>query len=162
MENLSPKAGDLEPIETASRDEIAALQLDRMKWSVRHAYDHVAHYRAAFDEAGVARAAFAALSPLAAQSKAPDLQRLAATLEPPPFADGRFADAPVAATPPPPSTVSTPTRMARSAATNSARRMSSASSAASSARMARPHRAPRRQRRACRIMACACTAWAGR
>ena len=43
----------LEPIETASRDEITALQLERLRWSVRHAYDSVAHYRAAFDAAGV-------------------------------------------------------------------------------------------------------------
>ncbi|MCS6810590.1 MAG: phenylacetate--CoA ligase PaaK [Tepidimonas sp.] len=49
----SPRPGDLEPIETASRDEIAALQLQRLKWSVRHAYDHVPHYRAKFDAAGV-------------------------------------------------------------------------------------------------------------
>ncbi|MEE4347746.1 MAG: phenylacetate--CoA ligase PaaK, partial [Paracoccaceae bacterium] len=53
MEDLSPKPGDLEPIETASRDEIAALQLTRMQWSLRHAYDNVPHYRAAFDAAGV-------------------------------------------------------------------------------------------------------------
>ena len=38
MEDLSPRPGDLEPIETASRDEIAALQLERMKWSLNHAY----------------------------------------------------------------------------------------------------------------------------
>ncbi|MFE3060203.1 phenylacetate--CoA ligase PaaK [Nocardia sp. NPDC059239] len=40
-------------IEFASRDEISALQLDRLKWSVRHAYDNVPHYREAFDKAGV-------------------------------------------------------------------------------------------------------------
>jgi phenylacetate-CoA ligase len=40
-------------IENASRDEIAALQLERMRWSVKHAYDNVAHYRAKFDAAGV-------------------------------------------------------------------------------------------------------------
>ncbi len=33
--------GDLEAIETASRDEISALQLERLKWSVRHTYDNV-------------------------------------------------------------------------------------------------------------------------
>ena len=38
MEDLSPKTGDLEPIETASRDEITALQLERLRWSLRHAY----------------------------------------------------------------------------------------------------------------------------
>ncbi len=42
-----------EPIETASRDEIAALQLERMKWSLQHAYDNVPHYRASFDQRGV-------------------------------------------------------------------------------------------------------------
>ncbi|HEX8986695.1 MAG TPA: phenylacetate--CoA ligase PaaK [Rhodocyclaceae bacterium] len=40
-------------IENASRDEIAALQLERMRWSLRHAYENVAHYRAKFDAAGV-------------------------------------------------------------------------------------------------------------
>lgn len=44
---------ELEPIETASRDEISALQLSRLKWSLQHAYDNVAHYRAAFDAKGV-------------------------------------------------------------------------------------------------------------
>ena len=44
---------DLESIETASRDEIAALQLTRLRWSVRHAYDNVAAYRRKFDELGV-------------------------------------------------------------------------------------------------------------
>ena len=44
---------ELEPIETASRDEISALQLTRLKWSLLHAYTNVPHYRQAFDEAGV-------------------------------------------------------------------------------------------------------------
>ena len=48
-----PAPGDLEAIETASRDELQALQLQRLKWTLRHAYDNVAHYRAAFDAAGV-------------------------------------------------------------------------------------------------------------
>jgi phenylacetate-CoA ligase len=48
-----PAPGDLEPIETASRDELQALQLQRLKWSLRHAYDNVAHYKAAFDAAGI-------------------------------------------------------------------------------------------------------------
>ncbi|AJY13085.1 phenylacetate--CoA ligase [Burkholderia dolosa] len=43
----------LEPIETASRDELTALQLERLKWSLRHAYDHSPVYRRKFDEAGV-------------------------------------------------------------------------------------------------------------
>ncbi len=53
MKDLSPKPGDLEAIETASRDEIEALQLKRMKWSLAHAYENVAMYRQRFDEAGV-------------------------------------------------------------------------------------------------------------
>ena len=43
----------LEPIETASRDEIAALQTQRLKWTLEHAYDNVAAYREKFDAAGV-------------------------------------------------------------------------------------------------------------
>jgi phenylacetate-CoA ligase len=35
----------LEAIETASRDELRALQLQRLKWSLQHTYDNVAHYR---------------------------------------------------------------------------------------------------------------------
>ncbi|MFV0512296.1 MAG: phenylacetate--CoA ligase PaaK [Jhaorihella sp.] len=53
MKDLTPKKSDLDPIETASRDEIAALQLERLKWSLRHAYDNVAMYRERFDQAGV-------------------------------------------------------------------------------------------------------------
>jgi phenylacetate-coenzyme A ligase PaaK-like adenylate-forming protein len=53
MRDLSPKPGDLEPIETASVDELRGLQVDRLRWTVRHAYDNVAHYRASFDVAGV-------------------------------------------------------------------------------------------------------------
>jgi phenylacetate-CoA ligase len=45
--------GDLEPIETASRDEISALQLERLKWSLKHAYENVPHHKKAFDEKGV-------------------------------------------------------------------------------------------------------------
>ncbi|MFM2323271.1 phenylacetate--CoA ligase PaaK [Brachymonas denitrificans] len=48
-----PQPGDLEPIETASRDEIAALQFQRLQWTVRHAYENVPHYKQVFDEAGV-------------------------------------------------------------------------------------------------------------
>lgn len=53
MKDLSPKKSDLDAIEIASRDEISALQLARMKWSLRHAYDNVAMYKKRFDEAGV-------------------------------------------------------------------------------------------------------------
>jgi phenylacetate-CoA ligase len=48
-----PAPGELEPIETASRDEVTALQLDRLRWTLQHAYEHVPHYRAAFDAKGV-------------------------------------------------------------------------------------------------------------
>lgn len=53
MRDLSPKPDDLEPIEIASRDEINALQLKRMKWSLAHAYHNVAMYKDRFDAAGV-------------------------------------------------------------------------------------------------------------
>jgi phenylacetate-CoA ligase len=43
----------LDAIETASRDEIEALQLQRLRWTVQHAYDNVPHYRKAFDDKGV-------------------------------------------------------------------------------------------------------------
>jgi phenylacetate-CoA ligase len=48
-----PIAGDLEPIETASSHELAAVQLTRLKWSLAHAYERVPHYRRKFDAAGV-------------------------------------------------------------------------------------------------------------
>jgi phenylacetate-CoA ligase len=44
---------NLEPIEKASTDELRALQLQRLQWSVRHAYENVAHYRESFRVAGV-------------------------------------------------------------------------------------------------------------
>ncbi|WP_425043094.1 phenylacetate--CoA ligase PaaK [Primorskyibacter sp. S87] len=53
MKDLSPRKEDLDPIEIASIDEIRALQLERLKWSVRHAYDNVPMYRQRFDDAGV-------------------------------------------------------------------------------------------------------------
>ncbi|GAA4679213.1 phenylacetate--CoA ligase PaaK [Nocardioides nanhaiensis] len=53
MQDLSPRPGDLEPVETASVDELRALQLERLRWSLRHAYDNVPHYRAAFEAAQV-------------------------------------------------------------------------------------------------------------
>ena len=43
----------IEPIERASRDELAALQLKRLKRLLRHAYEHVPLYRARFDDAEV-------------------------------------------------------------------------------------------------------------
>jgi phenylacetate-CoA ligase len=49
----TPAPGDLEPIERASRDELQALQLQRLKWTLKHAYENVPHYKAAFDAQGV-------------------------------------------------------------------------------------------------------------
>ena len=54
MRDLTPDRASLDPIEIASRDEITALQLIRLRWSLQHAYDQVPHYRRAFDEVGVA------------------------------------------------------------------------------------------------------------
>jgi phenylacetate-CoA ligase len=48
-----PAPNDLEPIERASRDELQALQLVRLKQTLQHAYDKVPHYKQAFDAAGV-------------------------------------------------------------------------------------------------------------
>ena len=53
MKDLTPNRADLDPIEIASLDEIRALQLTRLKWSLRHAYDNVAMYKERFDAAGV-------------------------------------------------------------------------------------------------------------
>ena len=51
--DVAPLRRELDPIEIASRDEIAALQLERLRWSLRHAFDNVAYYRAKFEAAGV-------------------------------------------------------------------------------------------------------------
>jgi len=48
-----PAPNDLEPIERASKDELQALQLSRLKQTLQHAYDNVPHYKQAFDAAGV-------------------------------------------------------------------------------------------------------------
>ncbi|MBB5217076.1 phenylacetate--CoA ligase PaaK [Parapusillimonas granuli] len=45
--------GGRDAIEHASQDELKSLQLERLKWSLRHAYDNVPHYRKSFDAAGV-------------------------------------------------------------------------------------------------------------
>ena len=49
----APRPDDLDPIERASLDELRALQLQRLQWSIRHAYENVPHYRRKFAEAGV-------------------------------------------------------------------------------------------------------------
>ena len=53
MKDLSPKKHELERIEIASIDEIKALQLDRLKWSINHAYNNVEFYKNKYDEVGV-------------------------------------------------------------------------------------------------------------
>jgi phenylacetate-CoA ligase len=55
----------LDRIETASRDEISGLQRERLAWSLRHAYDNVPHYKAAFAAAGVHPDDFRELADLA-------------------------------------------------------------------------------------------------
>ncbi|BCJ48910.1 phenylacetate-coenzyme A ligase [Actinoplanes sp. NBRC 14428] len=50
MQDRSPSPGDLEPVERASLDELRTLQLRRLQWSLRHAYENVPQYRAMFDE----------------------------------------------------------------------------------------------------------------
>jgi phenylacetate-CoA ligase len=43
MVQRTPRPGELDAIETASRDELQALQLERLKWSLNHAYENVPH-----------------------------------------------------------------------------------------------------------------------
>ena len=51
--NLTPRRDTFDAIEIASRDEIAALQLKRLKATLNHAYNNVAHYKKSFEKAGV-------------------------------------------------------------------------------------------------------------
>lgn len=53
MKDLTPSKASLDPIEVASRDEIEALQLERLKWSLAHTYTNVPFYKSSFDAAGV-------------------------------------------------------------------------------------------------------------
>src|ERR1700730_447081 len=55
----------LEPIEQASRDEIVALQTERLNWSLHHAYDNVPAYRQKFQAAGVSPEDFRRIEDLA-------------------------------------------------------------------------------------------------
>src|ERR1700760_1811048 len=65
MPDLTSPGGDLEPIERASAGELRALQLERLRWTLRHAAAGVPHYRAAFEAAGVHPDDLADLSDLA-------------------------------------------------------------------------------------------------
>lgn len=53
MQDRKPRRADLERIELASPDEIASLQLERLQWTLRHAYTNVPHYKKAFDSVEV-------------------------------------------------------------------------------------------------------------
>lgn len=53
MDDLTPEPGELDPIEKSSIDELRALQIQRLRWSLNHAYENVDYYRRAFDAAGV-------------------------------------------------------------------------------------------------------------
>ncbi len=55
----------LEHIEKASIDELRHLQLERLKWTLRHAYDTCPHYRRKFDAHGVRPEDFKRLEDLA-------------------------------------------------------------------------------------------------
>ena len=55
----------LEPIEHASQGELQALQLDRLRWSLAHAYDNVPHYRTKFDTARIRPSDLKSLADLA-------------------------------------------------------------------------------------------------
>jgi phenylacetate-CoA ligase len=65
MKDLTPPRSSLDPIEIASLDEIRALQLERLQWSLAHAYQNVAMYRDRFDGAGVHPSDLKSLSDLA-------------------------------------------------------------------------------------------------
>jgi phenylacetate-CoA ligase len=60
-----PAADTLDPAERIGADELRALQLERLQWTLRHAYDNVPHYRKAFDAAGVSPHDCASLTDLA-------------------------------------------------------------------------------------------------
>ena len=65
LKSVSRDARDVyEPIEAASADELRALQLERLRWSLRHAYENVPFYRRSFDAAGVAPADLRSLEDL--------------------------------------------------------------------------------------------------
>ena len=65
MSQRASASKELDPIEQASRDELQALQLSRLRATLQHAYDRVPHYRQAFDAAGVHPADCRSLADLA-------------------------------------------------------------------------------------------------
>ena len=49
----APEPDLLDDAERMSVDELRGMQLERLQWTLRHVYEHVPHYRRAFDQAGV-------------------------------------------------------------------------------------------------------------
>jgi phenylacetate-CoA ligase len=64
VEDLTPDRATLEDVETTSTQQLAELQLERMRWSLKRCYENVPHYRTAFDNAGVVPADLGALADL--------------------------------------------------------------------------------------------------
>ena len=64
MHDLTPRRQDLDPIEVASRDEIAGQQLERLKRTLQRVWDSVPHYRRVFEAAGVHPDTFVTLADL--------------------------------------------------------------------------------------------------
>jgi len=65
LDQLAPQPSELDRFERASTDELRAWQRERLAWSLRHAYDNVPHYRAAFDAIGAKPQDFKELGDLA-------------------------------------------------------------------------------------------------
>jgi phenylacetate-CoA ligase len=65
LAELKPDPQILDRAEVAARADLAALQRERLAWTLRHAYENVPHYRAAFDAAGVHPSDFRDLPDLA-------------------------------------------------------------------------------------------------
>jgi len=53
LPDLTPEEDTLEPVETWPVERLRALQTERMRWTLRHAYQQVPHYKQAFDDARV-------------------------------------------------------------------------------------------------------------
>jgi phenylacetate-CoA ligase len=49
----APKRSDLDLFELTFRDEIAALQLDRLSTTLQRVYEKMPHYRRTFDNKGI-------------------------------------------------------------------------------------------------------------
>ncbi|WP_305988965.1 phenylacetate--CoA ligase PaaK [Roseibium sp. MMSF_3544] len=65
MIDLTPDRGILDPIETASRDEISELQQNRLAWTLGHAYENSPFFKKRFDEHGAHPGDFKSLADLA-------------------------------------------------------------------------------------------------